>query len=111
MVKCCNGKEGRVGEQKIREIGKQGSIAFRQALALWNPSTTPSDAAANVARYRHCRRPPPFMPPALAATADAYGRWCCRSMPLPPSTASSVDCLHRRRRSLPPPLPTIVSNR
>ena len=137
MVKWCNGKEGRVTEQKIRENGKHGSSTFRrhtsvstftllpplgstreigstQASALCTPVTPTSANSAVVNRYCHCRRPllfllPPFMLPPLSTTAGASGRWRQRSLTPPPSTAASVN--HRRCRlscRRPLPLPPAI---
>ena len=103
MVKWCNGKEGRVGEQKIWESGKHRSSAFRPVLASWTLLMPPSAAAATttaVGRYRHCRRPPPFLSPPLAATVAASGRWRRLSLPLLPplvaATATASGLCHNK---------------
>ena len=115
--------ETRVGKHKKGETGKHGSSAFRrhsgvstfvllprlgpdckigstQASSLCTPVTPPSTAAAC---YCHCCRLPPLLPPELAATAGASGRWRCWSLPPPPSTAASVNRLRLCRLLTPSP--------
>ena len=111
IVKCYNGKEGRVGEQKIWEFRKHGRSPFRRhssvsnfvllprlvldwlgpdckigsthASALWATVTPTYTAVAVVARYRHCRLLP----------------HCClrrRPLPLPPPAAAAAGRSRRR---------------
>ena len=79
-------------------------IRYIQVSASWNLVMLPSTAAT--ARYQPFWRPPPFLLPPLAATADVYGRCrrqsllrCCLLPPL--LTAATAG----RSRCLPPLFP------
>ena len=88
---CCLGSD---------QLAKLGST---QTSSSWTLVTLPSTAAADINRYCHCCQPLPMPQSLLDATAPVFGHCRRWSLPLPSSTAASVDCCRHRWTLLPSP--------